>query len=43
MDQKFVEKAFVDLREDEARRVQSLEQFREWLEKHPFLKNARQG
>ena len=43
MDAKFIEKALVELREDKARRVQSLEQFREWLAKHPFLSNVRQG
>ncbi|XP_070493952.1 retinaldehyde-binding protein 1-like [Chironomus tepperi] len=35
-------KAEVELRETELRRKQSLEQFREWLKKHPYLKRTRQ-
>ena len=36
-------KAEVELRETELRKKQSLEQFREWLKKHPYLKRTRQG
>lgn len=43
MDSKFIEKARVELREDELRKRQSLAQFRDWLSKHPFLKDVRQG
>lgn len=43
MDKKFVEKALIELGEDESKRVQSLVQFREWLAKHPFLSSVRQG
>lgn len=43
MDKKFVEKAKNELREDESRKEQSLKQFRERIEKHPFLSNCRQG
>lgn len=43
MDQLFVDKARIELGETEARRVQSLAQFREWLAKHPFLSCVRQG
>jgi len=32
-----------ELREDENRKQQALQQFREWIMKHPFLKNVRQG
>ncbi|KAL7026267.1 hypothetical protein ACKWTF_013825 [Chironomus riparius] len=35
-------KAEVELRETELRKKQSLEQFREWLKKHPYLKRTRQ-
>ena len=37
------EKAEKELRETESRRKQSLEQFKNWLKKHPYLKNTRQG
>lgn len=43
MDQKFIEKAKAELGENYLKKSQSLEQFREWLSKHPFLNNARQG
>jgi hypothetical protein len=43
MDSKLVEKALLELREDDSRRDQSLQQFREWLAKHPFLSQVRQG
>lgn len=43
MDQKFIDKAKIELREDEYRKSQSLSQFREWLCKHPFLSGVRQG
>ncbi|KAG5669806.1 hypothetical protein PVAND_000099 [Polypedilum vanderplanki] len=35
------EKAKIEVREDESRKQQSLEQFREWIGKHPFIKNCR--
>lgn len=40
---KLQEKAKIELREDESRKEQSLEQFREWIGKHPFIKNCRTG
>lgn len=40
---KFVEKAKLELREDEKRKKQALEHFREWIQKHPYIKNIRQG
>jgi hypothetical protein len=43
MDKKFIEKARIELREDEFRKNQSLEQFRDWISKHPFLSCVRQG
>lgn len=43
MDQKFIDKAKLELREDEFRKSQSLAQFRDWLSKHPFLSGVRQG
>lgn len=43
MDQKFIEIAAKELREDELRKQQSLAQFRDCLSKHPFLKHVRQG
>lgn len=43
MDQKFVEMAKVELGETEVRKSQSLALFRDWLSKHSFLKNVRQG
>jgi hypothetical protein len=41
--QKFVEKARDELREDDTRKEQALKHFREWIAKHPFIKNIRQG
>lgn len=43
MDQKFIEIAKNELREDDLRKTQSLAQFREWISKHPFLSEVRQG
>lgn len=43
LDEFFVEKAKNELRETESRKRQSLQQFRELLQKHPFLKGVRQG
>jgi hypothetical protein len=40
---KIVEQNKVDIRETELRKCQTLEQFREWLKKHPFIKSCRQG
>jgi hypothetical protein len=34
----FVEKARIELGEDENRKKQCIEQFRKWLKKHPFIK-----
>ena len=39
----FRKKAVEEIREDESRREQSLEQFREWIAKHPFIKRVRTG
>lgn len=41
LDNFFVEKAKNELRETESRKEQSLEQFRDWLSKHPFLNDVR--
>lgn len=43
MDKKFVDKAVAELGENELKTTQSLAQFREWLAKHPFLNDIRQG
>jgi hypothetical protein len=43
MEAKFVEKALKELGETKLKREQSLQQFREWLVKHPLLKDIRQG
>lgn len=43
MDKFFIEKAENELRETESRKTQSLAQFREWINKHPYLKGVRQG
>jgi hypothetical protein len=43
MDQKFIDKAEAELGETELRKSQALAQFREWISKHPFLNNVRQG
>jgi hypothetical protein len=43
MEKKFVDKARIELREDELRKNQSLAIFRDWLSKHPFLSGVRQG
>jgi hypothetical protein len=34
----FVEKARRELGEDESRREQALERFKEWIIKHPFIR-----
>lgn len=43
MDQKYIDIARNELREDDLRKSQSLVQFRDWLSKHPFLSEVRQG
>lgn len=43
MDQMFIDKARIELGETELRKAQSLQLFREWLAKHPFLSCIRQG
>jgi hypothetical protein len=43
MDSKFKVIAKAELGEDDLKREQSLEHFREWLKKHPFLQDVRQG
>lgn len=43
MDYKFVEKARLELGETELKRTQALAHFREWLSKHRYLKDCRQG
>lgn len=35
--------ARVELREEENRKKQALEHFREWIKKHPYIKEIRQG
>ena len=41
--EKFVQKARLELREEENRKKQALEHFREWIRKHPYIKQIRQG
>lgn len=41
--EKFVQKARLELREEENRKKQALEHFREWIKKHPYIKEIRQG
>ena len=43
LDEKFILKARKELREDENRKKQALEHFREWIKKHPYIKQIRQG
>lgn len=43
MDAKRLEKAKKDLGEDEIKKSQSLQQFREYIVKHPFLSHVLQG
>jgi len=43
LSEKYLEMAKLDLREDEARKQQALQQFRDWLKKHPFIRSVRQG
>ena len=38
MDEFYVKKAEKELREDECRKKQSLEQYREWITKHQFIR-----
>lgn len=38
-----LEKVKIEINENDARRKQSLEHFREWIDKHPFLTNCRKG
>lgn len=42
LDEKFIQKARKELREDENRKKQALEHFREWIRKHPYIKQIRQ-
>lgn len=41
--EKFKEIAKLELREDEQRKQQALAHFREWLNKHPYIRKVRQG
>jgi len=41
--EKFLKLAELELREDENRKKQSLQLFREWIKKHPFINSVRQG
>lgn len=43
LDNFYIEKAKNELRETESRKSQSLAQFREWINKHSFLRDVRQG
>ena len=43
MDQKFIDMAKAELGEDDLKRTQALQHFRDWLAKHPFLSGVRQG
>jgi hypothetical protein len=42
LEEKFIQKARVELREEENRKKQALEHFREWIKKHPYIKQIRQ-
>lgn len=41
--QKLVQENKEYIREEESRKQQALEQLRDWLSKHPFISNSRQG
>ena len=41
--EKFLKQNREEIREDDARKEQSLVQFREWLSKHPFIVKCRSG
>lgn len=43
LDEKYKLKAEVELREEDLRKKQALEQFREWLKKQTHIKNCRTG
>lgn len=43
MDKTFIDKAKIELGEDETKRVQCIAQLRDWISKTPFLKDVRQG
>ena len=38
-----IERANVHITKTASRKEQSLKQFREWIEKHPFIKNLHAG
>lgn len=38
-----LEKARLEIREDENRKQQSLQQFKDWIAKHPFIKRCSTG
>jgi hypothetical protein len=39
----FKEKALKELREDDSRRTQAMEQFRDWISKQVHIKDCRKG
>lgn len=43
LSEKYVQIAKNELREDESRKTQSLQQFRELIDKHPYIRNCRTG
>lgn len=43
LDTFYIKKAKDELRETDERKRQSIEQFRDWLSKHPFLNSIRKG
>jgi len=43
LSEKFRKIALEELNEDDNRKKQSLQQFRDWIKKHPFIKSGRQG
>ena len=43
LEEKFLQMARDELREEENRKKQALEHFREWIAKHPYIKQIRQG
>jgi hypothetical protein len=43
LSENFKQKALNELREDDSRKQQALEQFREWITKQGHIKNCRTG
>lgn len=43
MEEKYIKKAREELREEPVRKAQALAQFKDWISKHPFIKECCQG